>query len=137
MDKQTSPAQSERKSTILHDYGMDILDKYMYNPQYQIDTDWMKGSIDEKMGPINVNTKSDYHLLVTSVKNLVDIVGNRETQLLDSLTEEEYQGLGMILDNLIDIVREDESHILATMMDFVGILIENYEDKHIPELAEI
>jgi HTH-type transcriptional regulator / antitoxin HigA len=40
-----------------------------------------------------------------------------------------------LLDNLIDEVGEDKSHALASMIEVVGILIEKYEDEHVPELA--
>ncbi len=50
-------------------------------------------------------------------------------------TETEYQKLVTILDELIDIVGEDESHSLASLMEVIGILIENYEDHYIPELS--
>ncbi len=41
-----------------------------------------------------------------------------------------------MLDSLIDQVGEDELHPLASMMDVIGALIENYEAKHVPELKE-
>jgi HTH-type transcriptional regulator/antitoxin HigA len=50
-------------------------------------------------------------------------------------TESEYLQLRELLDNLIDEVGEDESHPLASMTEVVGILIEKYEDGHVPELA--
>ena len=50
-------------------------------------------------------------------------------------TESEYRQLVELLDSLIDQVGEDESHPLASMMEVVGILIEKYEDEHVPELA--
>lgn len=50
-------------------------------------------------------------------------------------TEEEYRRLVSLLDSLIDEVREDESHPLASLMEIIGILIENYETEHVPELA--
>ena len=40
-----------------------------------------------------------------------------------------------LLDTLIDEVGEDESHPLASFMEVVGILIEEYEDEQVPELA--
>lgn len=52
-------------------------------------------------------------------------------------TEEEYEQLVELLDNLIDQVGEDETHPLASMMDVIGVLIENYETEHIPELEEM
>lgn len=50
-------------------------------------------------------------------------------------TEEEYRRLVSLLDGLIDEVGEHESHPLAALMEIVGVLIEKYEDEHVPELA--
>lgn len=50
-------------------------------------------------------------------------------------TESEYRQLVALLDNLIDEIGEDESHPLASMTEVVGILIEKYEDEHVPGLA--
>jgi HTH-type transcriptional regulator/antitoxin HigA len=47
---------------------------------------------------------------------------------------EEYQRLVALLDNLIDEVGEDETHPLASLMEIVGVLIQNYEAEHVPEL---
>lgn len=41
-----------------------------------------------------------------------------------------------ILDQLIDEVGENESHPLASLMEIIGVLIEKYEDEHVPELKE-
>jgi len=49
-------------------------------------------------------------------------------------SEEEYQQLVALLDSLIDEVGENESHSLASLMEIVGVLIEKYEDEHVPEL---
>jgi HTH-type transcriptional regulator/antitoxin HigA len=48
-------------------------------------------------------------------------------------SEEEYERLVVLLDQITDIVRDDEAHPLAKMMDVIGVLIEDYEDEHIPE----
>ena len=50
-------------------------------------------------------------------------------------TEDEYRRLIALLDGLIDEVGEDESHPLASLMEIVGVLIEKYEDEHVPELS--
>jgi len=50
-------------------------------------------------------------------------------------TEAEYRRLVSLLDNLIDEVGENESHPLASLMEIVGVLIENYEAGHVPELV--
>ena len=51
-------------------------------------------------------------------------------------SEEGYVYLVQLLDSLIDQVGEDETHPLASMMDVIGVLIENYEAEHIPELNQ-
>jgi HTH-type transcriptional regulator/antitoxin HigA len=50
-------------------------------------------------------------------------------------TEEEYNRIVSLLDELIDEVGENESHPLASMMEILGVLIEHYENAHVPELA--
>ncbi len=50
--------------------------------------------------------------------------------------DNEYQRLVAVLDDLIDVVGEDESHPLASLMEVIGVLIEKYEDDHVPELTE-
>jgi HTH-type transcriptional regulator/antitoxin HigA len=47
--------------------------------------------------------------------------------------EAEYSQLVELLAEIIDIVRDDESHPLANLMDVLGVLIETYENEHIPE----
>jgi HTH-type transcriptional regulator/antitoxin HigA len=51
--------------------------------------------------------------------------------------ESEYQRLVAVLDALIDVVGENENHPLASLMEVIGVLIEKYEDEHVPELTEI
>ncbi len=50
-------------------------------------------------------------------------------------TDHEYQHLVARLDDLIDLVGEDETHPLASLMEVIGVLIETYEDKYVPELT--
>jgi HTH-type transcriptional regulator/antitoxin HigA len=50
--------------------------------------------------------------------------------------EDEYASMLALLDGLIDEVGENESHPLASLMEIVGVLIENYESEHVPELAQ-
>jgi HTH-type transcriptional regulator/antitoxin HigA len=49
-------------------------------------------------------------------------------------SEKEYRQLVGLLDRLIDEVGEDESHPLASLMEIVGVLVQHYEDQHVPEL---
>jgi len=50
-------------------------------------------------------------------------------------TEEEYNRIVALLDELIDEVGEDENHPLASLMEILGVLIEYYENAHVPELS--
>ena len=50
-------------------------------------------------------------------------------------SEEDYERLVAMVDDLVDEVGEDESHPLASMMDVLSALIENYENAHVPELV--
>jgi HTH-type transcriptional regulator / antitoxin HigA len=50
-------------------------------------------------------------------------------------TEAEYAQLVELLDRLIDQVGENEAHPLASLMEVVGVLIENYEAEYVPELG--
>lgn len=52
-------------------------------------------------------------------------------------SEADYERLVNTLDELIDIVGEDESHPLASLMEIIGVLIERYEDEHVPEIAAV
>ena len=52
-------------------------------------------------------------------------------------TEKEYQETVTLLDSLIDQIGEDETHPLASLMEVLGVLIEKYEDDHIPEVTDL
>jgi HTH-type transcriptional regulator/antitoxin HigA len=49
-------------------------------------------------------------------------------------SEREYDQLVQMLDTLIDVVGEDEAHPLASLMEIIGVLIEKYENEHVPEI---
>jgi HTH-type transcriptional regulator / antitoxin HigA len=59
---------------------------------------------------------------------------NLSSSIFVPRTESEYESLVELLDRLIDQVGEDETHPLASMMDVIGALIENYETANVPEL---
>jgi HTH-type transcriptional regulator/antitoxin HigA len=65
---------------------------------------------------------------VQSWKNLSDTV-------FVPHTEDEYNRLVEMLDQLIDEVGEDETHPLASLMDVLSALVENYENANVPELT--
>ncbi len=76
----------------------------------------------------NSNAKADNpsQMLTVIVDTLVDVP---EEQFLDSLTEDDHQRFVTSLDKLIDVVGEDETHPLAPLMNFIGNLIEKYEEQ--------
>ena len=49
-------------------------------------------------------------------------------------SDAEYSRLVVLLDRLIDEVGEDDAHPLASLMEVLAVLIEGYEDEHVPEL---
>ena len=56
------------------------------------------------------------------------------TKLVIPRDEASYQYLVDWLDRLIDEVGENEEHPLASLMDIIGVLIEQYETDRVPEL---
>lgn len=67
-----------------------------------------------------------FQLLIAAVDVLVNIT---EDQLLTTLTENDYQELVAALDKLIDVVGEDENHFLDPLMEFIGNLIDKYQEE--------
>ncbi len=51
-------------------------------------------------------------------------------------TDADYRELVELLDRITDEVGENENHPLASLIDVLGVLIEKYEDEHVPELTE-
>jgi len=51
--------------------------------------------------------------------------------------EQDYQQAVELLDSLIDVVGENENHPLASLMELVGVLIEQYENSYVPEITSI
>ena len=50
-------------------------------------------------------------------------------------SDADYQRLVAFLDTLVDLVGQEEDHSLASLMEVVGVLVEKYEDEHVPELS--
>lgn len=75
-------------------------------------------------------------MLDDKVKKAVNVWSSISEILYVPHTEEEYQDIVKLLDSLIDEVGEDETHPLASLMEIIGVLIEKYENEHIPEITE-
>ncbi|MGB3188251.1 MAG: hypothetical protein WBB43_02330 [Limnoraphis sp.] len=58
------------------------------------------------------------------------------TKLVIPRDEVSYQYLVDWLDQLIDEVGENEQHPLASLMEIIGVLIEQYENDHVAELQD-
>jgi HTH-type transcriptional regulator/antitoxin HigA len=75
--------------------------------------------------------------MLTEVKTVQNVWPMLTEVVFVPHVQSEYQRLTEVLDNLIDVVGEDEDHPLASLMEVIGVLIEKYEDEHVPELTEI
>ena len=73
---------------------------------------------------------------VLDIETTINAWSSLASKVVVPHTEEDYKQLVLVLDRLIDEVGEDESHPLASLMDVIGVLIESYEDKYVPELTE-
>ncbi len=51
-------------------------------------------------------------------------------------SETEYRELVELLDHLTDQIGQNEDHPLASLMDVIGVVVEKYEDEHVPQLTE-
>ena len=67
----------------------------------------------------------------TNIKGTIKAWSNSYESPFVPHTETEYQKLVNLLDDLIDEVGEDESHPLASLMEIIGLLIENYESENV------
>ena len=81
--------------------------------------------------------ESDYQWLVEVLEGLTDIVDRHANNNFATLTETDYEQLDAVLKELIYVVGDDEKHPLAPLMDFIGILIAEYEDEHFPKLKDL
>ena len=57
-------------------------------------------------------------------------------ELIQQLIADGWQPSGTDRLGTTDEVGENESHPLASLMEVLGVLIEKYEDEHVPEITE-
>ena len=81
--------------------------------------------------------ESDYHWLVGVLDKLIGFMRRDENHSLPELTENDYDWAHALLVELVGAVGESETHPLRPLMEFVCQLIDNYEDKYVPELTEL
>ena len=82
---------------------------------------------------LEIQTAQDIWPVLTSVV----FVPHEESEYQRLVVLKEHNYTLAILDDLIDVVGENETHPLASMMEVIGVLIEKYEEEHVPELTEI
>ena len=76
-------------------------------------------------------------MLATKIQQVATAWPSLSSVLHVPHTEKEYQDTVDLLDSLIDQLGEDETHPLASLMEVLGVLVEKYEDEHVPEVTEI
>ena len=81
--------------------------------------------------------ESDYHWLVGVLDKLIEFIRRDENHSVPELTESDYDWAHALLVELVGAVGESEIHPLRPLMEFVCQLIDNYEDKYVPELTEL
>ena len=74
-------------------------------------------------------------MTTSELETVVQVWPTLAPLLLVPHTESEYDRLVQMLDTLVDVVGEDETHPLASLMEILGVLIEKYEDQHVPEIT--
>ena len=69
----------------------------------------------------------------TALDILIDVADKHNNNGDTILTENDYQLLVPRLGDLADVVRDDENHLFAPLLEFVVVLINNYEKSHVLE----
>ena len=68
----------------------------------------------------------------TQLKEIVDVWPNIQSVFSVPHNEKDYNNLVNLLDSLIDEVGNNESHLLSSLMETIGSLIEAYESLNYP-----
>lgn len=76
-------------------------------------------------------------MIATKIRQATDLWPSVSNVLYVPHTEREYNEVVNLLDDLVDEVGEDENHPLASLMEVLGVLIEKYEDDHVPEIIDL
>jgi len=66
----------------------------------------------------------------TQLKNIEKIWSSVSNTLSAPHTEKDYEKLCRLLDELADEVKSDSKHPLASLMETIGILVSDYEEKN-------
>ena len=70
----------------------------------------------------------------TQLKEIVNVWPNIQSVFSVPHNEKDYNSLVNILDSLIDEVGNNESHLLSSLMETIGSLIEAYESQNYPNM---
>ena len=78
-------------------------------------------------------TRNRSQSVSTALDILIGVADKHKNNSDTILTEKDYQLLVPRLGDLADVVRDDENHLFAPLLEFVVVLIENYEKFHVLE----
>ena len=70
----------------------------------------------------------------TQLKEIVNVWPNIQSVFSVPHNEKDYNSLVNFLDSLIDEVGNNESHLLSSLMETIGSLIEAYESQNYPNM---
>ena len=104
--------------------------------QHMLPFEWIQASIQQEIESCPYS-ENDYQWLAEVLETLSDIVNRNVNNDFAALTEADYEQLDTGLKELIYIVGDNEKHFLGPLMDFIGVLIIKYEDKHFPKLTDL
>ena len=82
-------------------------------------------------------SESDYLWLAGVLTLLIDIGNRDETLSFNIISRSDYRYLSPLLEELIFTVDENEYHPAASLMMFVGFLVERYEKENVPKLSDL
>jgi HTH-type transcriptional regulator / antitoxin HigA len=66
----------------------------------------------------------------TKLKDIETIWPSVSNTLSVPHTKKDYERLCKLLDEIVDVVKSDSKHPLASLMETIGILVSDYEEKH-------
>ena len=98
--------------------------------------DLLQTPISEPIAPPSYS-ESDYDWLVDVLDTLIKFVRRDENWSVPELGKNDYDWAHALLVELVGAVGESETHPLRPLMEFVCRLLDNYEDKYVPQLTEL
>lgn len=105
-------------------------------PQLADNVDPVQPPISETIDSVSYS-ESDYDWLVNVLDALIKFISRDEISSIPELEENDYTWVHGLLVELVSAVGDSDIHPLRPLMEFVCQLIDNCEDKYVPELTEL